>query len=54
MAEHDQRFDTYTQGLDKALEEHPKANGRNWQAKVRQTAAVVAERVGAGQYALQL
>ena len=47
---------TSLSALSEALEGHPKAkaNGRNWQAKVRQTAAVVAERVGSGQYALQL
>lgn len=40
--------------LYEALEDHPKAkaNGRHWQAKVRQTAAVVAQRVDTGQYAL--
>lgn len=40
--------------LYEALEHHPKAkaNGRHWQAKVRQTAAVVARRVDTAQYAL--
>jgi hypothetical protein len=45
---------TSLSALYEALEEHPKAkaNGRNWQAKVRQTAGVVAKRVDVGQYAL--